>query len=339
MRLLFFILLIFFSKSEDSINLVIKNNQLVNKAELAIVEGDLSTAFKHYSELKNTFGINNLFAKDIWNFANIALEIKDTLTANVCLNRLLELDYEFIGNKCDYVSSWISKSSIKPKPSHPNLTLLLDSLIEIDQKFRRLDSAYILHKDTIQFIDNHNADILNQLFTNFGYPTENMIGCKAMFNLEILLVHQNFGNERKYDFTDVVNEALRTRKIETNDGAYLVMRLSGKDVYGYDKVLVKLSFTKRNNQIHDNITKFKDDPYLFGYYETPIEMKKAIFKQRNGVGLCNLKELREKSLFHFNNKNLPYKISHETNYSFSDKKQYELFQKGFIVIRKGNQLN
>jgi len=308
----------------------------INNAELALIDSDFKKANQYY-KLAYKESKGNMFVKDMRNYALSSIFQKDTSTAISCLTFLVEKDVKRKElEKNEYFKSILHKidfTRIKKGITNYKLHHIIDSLIEIDQKFRNHDSAYVKYKKEIWEIDSLNAIILKKIFDENGFPSELEIGYTQMQNLSILLLHQGHGQKRLYDFSEYIQNGIANKKVQPHMGAYIYMRLLGKDIYGMGNSIIKISLTKLNSMIlSEGKEAAETKDYILGYYSLPEERLLRINKDRKEIGLDSIFESRKKLTHKLLNNNHPFTYQTVEHYSVSDKNQYDFFVKGFIRI-------
>ncbi len=313
-------------------------NKLINSAELAISDSNFSKATQIYYGIF-TDANQYMFAKDVWNYALSSILENDTQTTKKCIIDLIEKDFELEKiNSNAYlkpVLRQIEVENIRKKVSNQVLYDLIDSLHTMDQKYRMFDSMYIKYKNEINLIDSSNAVILKKMFDAQGFPSEMEVGSTQLFNLKILLAHQNFGIKRQFDFTEYVSDGLHKNKIEANYGMNLIMRLSGKDPYCNDCEVVKLSYSTLNSQLLEEKDKMAETKnFILGHYKQYDTTINEANKRRKEIGVASVSESRKKALFALSKPDFGFIFFNLSHNVFTDKKQYEWFLKDFIIIHQ-----
>lgn len=336
MKILFFLILI--PGIRDSMSREMSQyNSVINSAEISIINGDYKKANQIYFDIFSE-SQQYMFAKDVWNYAISSALVKDTLMVERCLISLFEKDFDMervVKNK--YLAPILNK--VKKEGSEKLITridlyMLIDSLYEMDQKYRIYDSMYIKYKSENEKVDSMNSIKLKTIFDK-GFPSELEIGYVQMEKLELLLLHQNYGNKRLYDFTKYIEEALFDNKIEVMFAINLIMRLSGKDPYCDGCEVLKISYSNLNSDIlteRDSMS--KNDNFIIGYYKQKDEILYNANNKRQKIGVATVAESRRKTLFNIKNPKLGFEFFNFSHFIFTDKKQYEFFLQGFIEINE-----
>jgi len=313
-----------------------KYNVVINSAEIAVVEKDYQKANRIYSSI--FFDSNQyMFSKDVWNYALSSIIEKDTATVIKCLTNLIEKDYDVEKiNQNKYFKPVLKKmdvQNVKKKISSIHLYTLIDSLHTEDQKYRIYDSMYVKYKSEINLIDSMNSVKLNKIFQKCGFPSEKEIGSTQAFSLWVMLLHQGYGTKRIYNFSKYVESSLTKGKIEPSMGCALLLRLSGKDSYGLEFGIKKISYSGLNSQVlgeKDEMAKTKN--FILGYYKVKPEVLSRLNKKREELGIGSVSEQRKKDYFSFTDEHgFQFNMSLD-HYVITDEEQYKFFTQNLVII-------
>src|SRR5690606_15386288 len=178
--LLFFLLLgsILFSQEFALTNQrLIKYYDLVNSAELSIVDDNLTEAEKLYAEAFITF--EEPHGKDLYNCMMVSLKLKNRKGAFAKYSTLKCLEYKF---EDEFFEKNFPKN-FKYNEDNCKVNLdyaykkTLDSLIELDQQYRLLSNGnYAKYKMELTETDSIVATNLARLIEEKGFPNEYNIG-------------------------------------------------------------------------------------------------------------------------------------------------------------------
>lgn len=191
-----------FSSANGQADYTVSYYPIIYKAEVAIVDNDLSKALAYYRTAFQS--VDKLFAIDVVNATVCAIQLDSAETAFDLLHRLIlkgisekYLD-EFKGFEklrgsmqwADLMASYDSiRSSVQFKD---HLFVQLDSLAAIDQKFRIAPGSYATYGDTIAKIDRSNTMFFRAVINQYGFPNEHILGAEypgIEFPGEIVLHH------------------------------------------------------------------------------------------------------------------------------------------------------
>lgn len=315
-------------------------NVLVNKAELSLVDNNIANAALCY---KNAKDLKELYNCDLWNyticlailkspncFQNVKILIERGLSKNNILNAH-ELNY--LRDSINNYNSIKFTYSIQIRKS-------IDSLLEEDQKYRRLDSCYQKYKFEIKKIDKSNVDFLIKLFDkNGGYLNESILGMGDTYlneNLDILILHQNFGN-RIHDFSSDILIGINKGYIDLKRGLFLLSRSNGKDDYGLTTGLLKILYSDKNTLIATEKQKARESTeFIIGYPKITLQQIDNFNKKRITLGIGTIYEFQKKQLYFTNNHQNSFNFINSYNYDtyfFSSKPEYNNFKKNIIPLK------
>ena len=339
--ILAFLLLLHESKGQIILEKKLQEyNVLINKAELFLVDNNITNASLCY---KNAKKLKELYNCDLWNyticlailknpncFQNVKLLLQRGLSKNNILNAH-ELLY--LRDSINNYNSFLLNYSSQTRKS-------IDSLFEEDQKYRRLDSCYLKFKFEIKKIDKSNVDFLIKLFDkNGGYLNESILGIGDAYlneKLDIIILHQNFGN-RIHDFSSNILIGINKGYIDLKRGLFLLSRSNGKDDYGLTAALLKIIYSDKNTLIATEKPKAHESTeFVIGFPKiTKLEVNK-INKKRILLGIGTLNEFFKKQLYFTNNRQNSFNFINSYNYDtyfFSSKSEYNNFKKYIIPLK------
>jgi len=281
---------------------------LINKAEMAIIDSNYQLAINLYD---SAFTYKDSpFATDIYNAAicaTLTLQYDKTL---LYLQRVLDKGYkiqklfekplfdEFF--KSDFGIELIQYSHNIVYKHNIILNNQLDSLFDIDQKFRKMvNNPYEVYKDTISKIDDSNAIFIIDFINKYGFPNEDLIGLYTnLYNntswyIVILHNQQRYSKGKtKTDMTDLIYDALYNGEIHPTVAIHLIEETGiGSNYYGcIDAGLLKFVLDTTGM-----ITKEIIEKIPWGYLVLKDEDK--INEIRVEIGLDKINETRKKLLF------------------------------------------
>ncbi|MDC3220645.1 hypothetical protein OAT71_02405 [Flavobacteriales bacterium] len=312
-------------------------NQSINQAELLLIKSNYSEANKLYNEILKNYSVQ-MFTRDIWNYALSSHLVSDSIKVKECLQLLIKggTSFEKI-EKNQILSRYIDHEILKTIPKTDSLkTRLIDSLYIVDQSLRNIDSMYFKRKNDIKKIDDSNAEVLYKEFTKNGFPSEKDLGNSGMQKLNVLLLHQAFGQDRKYNLTRFVTPALLSGLIEPYQGIEFIIALQGRDALQHDNILIRLVYTDKNHEI---LSERENPNYAlkskYGYYKHANSNKKnhRADSLRNELGIGSIKQSRSKSIFSKStNDSIGFQFFTLKTYSFNSKEDYDFFQTNFISV-------
>ena len=276
----------------------------INKAELAIIEGQISVALDYYLEAFNK--VPSPFAKDIYNAALCAVSNNNKNIFFLLSEQLIlkGTDITFIiaqkaFRQFEGSQEWelfISKYPDLRKRFLFNVNMPLRKELELmwarDQHFRIKPDGYLIYKDTIKAIDKENIAQLKYIVEKYGFPSETLIGVDNPLSAppyhSIIYHHcQSTGKNGSAGLADLPNillEAVKYGKLSPSRYAAYA-DIQGKPIYG--------------NTTFYRIGKEGELRYL------KMEEKeiRKINRKRVSIGLEPIGDYRKKVLFSLKNKN------------------------------------
>ena len=219
---------------------------LIYKAESAIVENDLARALSIYQDAFRS--VDRVFAIDLSNAAVCASKVDSFSIAFDYLHKLIlkgvseSYLQEFIGfEKLRLDSKWnellLNYDSLRLSVEfNDRLYIQLDSISEMDQKFRIAPGSYAKYGDTISKIDKSNIIFLREVIETYGFPNEHILGTeypRIDFPSWIVLHHhcQRMSSDTsgtKFNFESVFYNAIRNGELDPHRMAQLI-GMQGKD--------------------------------------------------------------------------------------------------------------
>lgn len=274
---------------------------LIYKAESAIVNDDLAKALSIYQTAFQS--VDRVFAIDLVNAAVCASKVDSLLIAYDFLRKLIlkgvSESYlrEFSGfEKLRHDPQWrellSSYDSLRLSVQfNDRLYIQLDSLSEMDQKFRIAPGSYSKYGDTISKIDQSNIVFLREVIEKYGFPNEHILGAEypsIKFQGEIVFHHhcESMSIDKsgtKFNFESDFYYAVQNGQLDPHRMAHLIS-LQGKYApkIGQSTIL-QLSLNGSKSE------PFKE--------KVNIDNIASIDKNRALAGLENQAEFFQKALF------------------------------------------
>lgn len=284
---------------------LIKYYDLINKAEDKIINNDLKEANNLYKEAFKEFKYPH--AKDLQNSMKVALKIKDLETAYANYQTLKCLGKEF--SKDFLIENFKNPEKYKIKSCENAIDLkykkTLDSLVEIDQYYRKLSNGnYQAYKKELTKGDSIASTSLLKLIQKKGFPNEYNIGLgsaddmffqKFCYIIWHQLANNNYSSQ-KVNFSKEIEKALNEGKIRPDIAGFLFDLNNGSRDYSYftiykfiinnektDCCFVSGAFLpkKRTEEVNITINDINRKRKLIGLSSTEDEMRKSIFLLNN----------------------------------------------------------
>ncbi|MFP3594651.1 hypothetical protein [Chryseobacterium sp. SIMBA_038] len=284
---------------------LIKYYDFINRAENKIVNNDLKDANNLYKEAFKEFKYPH--AKDLYNSMKTALKIKDLETAYTHYQTLKCLGKNF--SKDFLIENFKNPEKYKVIPCQNTIDLkykkTLDSLVEIDQYYRKLSNGnYQAYKKELTKGDSIASTSLLKLIQNKGFPNEYNIGLGSADDIFfqkfcLIIWHQlatnNISNQ-KVNFSNEINKALNEGKIRSDIAGFLFDLNNGTNNYSYFKIYQFLSNEgkidccyvsstflpeRRNDKVNDIINNVNNKRKQMGLSSTEDEIQKNIFLLNN----------------------------------------------------------
>lgn len=318
----------------------------VNQAELALMDSNYSSAINFY---KKAFAHKKSpFIKDRFNLA-LCYAIQNKFRK--CYDQLIPIIdkggsvHQIMKRPefSDFFNSLFGSKLIIYQSSHKRTYNLqyratLDSLIAIDQKFRKMKGGYEIYSDTIRKIDSLNVITLNQLIAQYGFPSEDLVGVDTSLLLirpiySVLIIHQQSGSPNRFwNYSDLISQALNTGDIEVHAAAEYIWKCSGKDKMGVmDAGLVQLILDTISSESSSNIKPDRASQPL-GYFKMSPEKEKSVNTARDSLGLETIFDARRKTAFMQNNHRFILPSSTVSVLVCSSQAQYDKMVKSIIWI-------
>lgn len=303
---------------------------LINKAEIAIVDNKLTEAEKLYSD---AFLLNDkLYAKDVYNEMVVLLKLGKYELAYRNYSLLACLDYSF---NSDFINKYFPSKYLKRKIKCQqtldfNYKKDLDSLFSKDQYYRNISNGnYYNYKKQLTEADSITSATLVKLINKRGFPNEYTIGlgsANKMFfqNFYFIIWHQlatNLYSSQKVNFSQILINALNEGKITPENAAFLLDLNNGKSQF-FSKHFAINQFYVGNgsplsiyHQVKEN-TAIADCCYVtYGFFPQKRddfinELLTTLNNNRRKIGLSSIDDQLKKSIFSLNNND--YKFSEMT---------------------------
>ena len=281
--------------------------QLVNKAELNIVDSNYSKAFQNYEE---AFTYKKApFGKDIYNEAICAVLLDNYKKTYVNFKHLLAYGYEMdsLRKKEVLVDFFSSELGMKLKKDNEQKVLLYDiglrkkydSLFFADQYFRLKEGSYDIYGDTIKKIDIANVAIIQKLIKDHGFPSQYQVGLYSgfsYFSIQLMIIHNCVGSHggQFFDFTDILYSAVHKGKLDARVALYLFTRSRKGDPYGFaESGIVKVGVDVKKKNATDEENKLSS----WGFFKLKKEKENELNRKREKIGLDSIKNDRRKVVY------------------------------------------
>lgn len=280
----------------------------INSAEIAICDSNYSEAEKLYN-LGFTYK-KHPFLIDVYNLTLVYATQKMHKKVYENLKKLADFNYPVTKLEdeavftifADFYTSKYGKK-LKKYAENPNYSYNLnlrktyDSLLVVDQYFRKKEGRYKIYGDTIYKIDDKIVEIVNNLVEKHGFPSEEQIGVHFGFDykpITIFIMH-NYPGVRKpntFDYTEMLLNAINSGAIYNKKGASLIETNAGYSYYGMN------SFGKIH---HYRIAPAefyipKPEEGIYGYFpikEEDKELVQELNRKREEIGLSTIEERRK----------------------------------------------
>lgn len=293
---------------------------LRNEAEMLIVDSNYNQALNLYTK---ALKINSRpFSTDIYNAAVCA-----ALTGNnrLCVNYLIALKkiglkYELIANNSAF-SGFINSEYgqlIKKKYSEQEyiptiniqLRMVLDSLSDQDQFYRRRPKAYQTYLDSIRRIDTSNVYYFKKLLHSYGFPNEYLIGIdpRSIHSMpyDVLFIHQAAKGivGQVYDFTPELWDAMCGGSLDPRIGSGFIEHMkSNMELYHSVDVVRMYVFDSTNTYYRkqfNELPKGSIDSAFFVDVTIPDSTESIkINERRSALGLESIDEYKAKVKYFF----------------------------------------
>lgn len=322
----FILIIVLFSFLNSGISQVDYNISywpLIYNAEKAIVENDVSSALTNY---QNAFrATDKPFAIDLVNAAVCASKLDSISMAFLFLHKLVLKGVseaylrEFQGFEKirldpkwkDFISSYDAlRSSVQ---FNDRLYVQLDSLSEVDQKFRIAPGSYGKYGDTIAKIDESNIIFIKDVIRKNGFPNEHILGTEypqINFPGEIIFIHncqkKSFDLlDLKYNFQVDFYTAVEKGELDPHRMAQLIS-LQGKYAPGIGQ----------NSVMYLSLNGLNSEPFR---QKVNQEMISGADEHRVRIGLEHQSDFYRKAVFQLID-------PRATDYEFKRYSQYEVFE-------------
>ncbi len=343
--LIFLLVGIKFTQAQE-INYLKKYHPAINRAELAIVEGDYSRALQQYEQAFKE--VSSGFMKDYFNAAVCATSLGD---ASQTYHYLLKVASK--GISLDFVKDEIAFSAIQQDSAWRGfekhylsnkrgfeqkinrvLKKQLDSLVLIDKKIRAKGMEY--SEDSIRQTDQLNALRLKQFILQEGFPSEDLIGCGEA-GMPVIqypfyqIIKRQTPERQALNFSNILFDAMRNGKILPHTATYLMASINGNDTF-FARYIFKII---NENPIENKGRDFEKKVNQWVYREINSEDEQRINELRLQNGMETLGDYRKKIIFSLNdNKFLfPYR-SYIGIWSVQEESVIENYLEGTTFLEK-----
>lgn len=179
----------------------------------------------------------------------------------------------------------VEDNKIKSEGSNPSLSHILDSLVNVDQKWRSYSRKYDnkeLVDDTISkatiirnfvMTDSFNYFKVKEIFEKYGFPNYDLVGEEGAKNFWLLVQHQ----DRHPSFQDSV---LTLMKIEVDRGK------ARKEDYAY--LVDRVKVNTNQSQVYGTQMQLNKDGT--SYEPRPVIEPEKLNERRKSVGLNSIEE-------------------------------------------------
>lgn len=297
--LLFFLLFSLIIEVKSQITNIENYQTVINKAELAYIDGNKTDALHLYYDLLQSS--NGNFCKDIFNGLIVSAELNEKdkffeilqlLFVKGIPNDLLNETTEFEKYKTDRRWQEFLAQNSKYECPNPSLKSKIDSLEITDQYFRIKEGSYKVYRDTINKIDSMNILFLFSLVETNSFPSEDEIGVKNWFGgqgFDIVFHHYTQSTslqKSKPKITPIIVNLVRQGKIAPNRACRWLEMQNGEFTAGVFDIFNCIVNGRRTNFFYPSYTyqrKVLIDEYRKWIYAEPIEdyYKKIAFKIKN----------------------------------------------------------
>lgn len=322
------------------------------KAENNIVENNLLEASKSYDI---AFGlINEPPAKDIYNSMQVSLKLQNSNVAFQKYNQLKCLGYPFDEN---FKNKNFKNFDFKVSECNVNFDKeykkIIDSLFEIDQKYRNLSNGdYSKFQKDITKSDSITSTNLFKLIQKKGFPNEYNIGVNTNGDISFqkfyfIIWHQlvtNKYSKQQVNFSEELNKALNNGKILPENAAFLYELSNNSNSFSSMHFNI-LEFYKSNGS---NITLREqvlnktaniDCCYVHVWFfpekrnEKAIEMVKKINDNRKKIGLSDLDSELKKKVYYLKNQEYLFPRMGVLGETIEDTNKIEFLKKSLIKLQ------
>lgn len=359
MKHLFFLLFTFSFGFFQSQEMILKNEKLqnyyhnINLAEKHIVLNKLDSALINYKKAFKIYQQPN--AKDVYNSMQVAINLNKKKFANQQFEQLRCLQYQFPDGFLEKNKNFIDPKNKKCNQKiNVKLKKSLDSLVVIDQKYRKLSGGdYKKYQKEITNGDSIASTKLLKLIKEYGFPNEYDIGLKSagsdfMHQFYFIVWHQlksNTISPQRVNFADILVKALNDGKITPENATFLYDLNMGSNKFNTSAFrirAVRLEDPNKSYSLTSNLSDFECCYVDKLYYrenrseEMNLRIEEKIKEMnliRRNAGLSTIEDLILKSNFLFNNKEYIFEEAYIESSSMADKESYEIFKSRFVKYR------
>lgn len=295
--------------------------QTIHSAEKHIIQNEMREALSQY---KTAFKMNaKPPAKDIYNSMHVAIELNDKDFANKQYEVMRCFQYPF---EEDFLAK--NKGIIAPKNKkcknklNAALIVKLDSLFELDQKYRLLSKGdYKKVQKEMTLGDSIASTRLLELIEKYGFPTEYEIGLagirpKFLHKFYFIIWHQSAGNAyspQRVNFFPYLQKALNEGKIIPEYATFLMDLNNGTNFFITDAHDLR---SKTNHVVLGEKVEHLECCYINKFYypenRSPEQNEKIIQNfarinaRRTKIGLSILDEMVQKGIHRAKNPSTPF---------------------------------
>lgn len=280
----------------------------INIAEIMIIDGKYKDALENYQ--KAFSNVQRGFMKDYFNAAVCATYLDDTKSTYKYLLEVagkgISLDFikdekafkdiQLDSNWRTFEKQYLTRKRDFDLKINKVLKERLTHLVERDKQFRRADTESFA--DSIIKIDNQNSKELDNLITQYGFPSEDMIGSgeggMPVIQYPFLtVIRRQTSDKQTINFSNRLMNATKSGKISPHATAYLMAIINREDVF-WARYVFKI--------VPSDPLLFQDKPFSAKLNKWIFPEIKAIDEQRiNDLRLQNgmetLADYRKKILF------------------------------------------
>lgn len=348
-QIIFFLFLCCTAFGQDyrlSNEMLIQYYQHINKAERNIVENKPDSALVLF---KKAFTINDQpHAKDLYNSMQVALKLSDKRFASKQYHLLKCMHYDFDEDFLKSNPNLLRANKKKCKMKfNDQLRTELDSLIVLDQKYRRLSGGdYNKYKKEMTTGDSITSLRLSELIQQHGFPNEYDLSLKSadsgfFHDFYLIILHQLAGNHyspQRVNFSEKLFKALNEGKITPGNATFLIDW--NNDTHKYDMPLFSVKGIVKSDGIGWDKKGTEKVEYYYSkvvYPENQNEKIKKSIEERNlnrkKMGMSSVAEMFKKSIFRMKNKTFIFPDSNGSSSVFSSDEDIENYKKRMGLIR------
>ncbi|AFK02819.1 hypothetical protein Emtol_1674 [Emticicia oligotrophica DSM 17448] len=277
--------------SAQEINYVKAYHPIINKAELAIIDGKYKDAFENYEKAFAT--VPRAFMKDYFNAAVCATYLGDATNTYKYLlevaNKGISLD--FIKDEAAFTSiqqdpnwrnfekSFLAKKREFDQKINRSLQDKLAKIVERDKSYRVRDAQAFA--DSIVKIDRQNATELDYIFDKYGFPGEDQIGC-GEGGMPIIqypfytVIRRQTSDNQTINFSNHLLNAAQGGRITPHSASHIMATINGNDIFLARHVFKIMS----------------DEPEMIQGKAFSAKLNKWVFRQIDAADEQRINEMR-----------------------------------------------